>query len=40
MGTMGQTELVVQPATKGSKGLLEMVSFVFGKGEREEQGGD
>jgi hypothetical protein len=36
---MGQTELVVQPATKGSRDLIVVVGFVLGKGERVGEGG-
>ena len=37
---MGQTELVVQPATREDRKILEVVGFVLGKGEREGKGGD
>jgi hypothetical protein len=36
---MEQTELVVQPATKGSRDLIVVVGFVLGKGERVGEGG-
>ena len=37
---MGQTELVVQPATREDRKILVVVGFVLGKGEREGKGGD
>ena len=37
---MGQTEPVVQPATREDRKILEVVGFVLGKGEREGKGGD
>ena len=35
---MGQTELVVQPATREDRKILEVVGFVLGKGEQAEEG--